>query len=156
MPLSVRLGANTCGRTAHRRNRVERDAAAGRRTGHHRGVTRAPTTSPPFRDRLAEGWLSLAWGVLTVAGLLLGFAVIAAYSSYHDLLAESGGDDSLAPSGLVISAAVALPAVIPLAFAGLSFRRRWEPTARKTLVCLGAALLFIEVVMIAYASAGSG
>lgn len=112
----------------------------------------AAHTSSPLDNRLTEGWRSLAWGVISLGGLALGFAVVVVFASYREVVTNSGGDDSLAPVTFIIGAAIGTASAVAVALAGLSFVRRWAPTSRKVLVSLGAAALALEILVVAYGS----
>jgi len=86
---------------------------------------------------------------------VLCFAGVIAVSAYSDLVQESGGDDSLAPLGLVISAVVGAPAALALVVAGLSFVRTWAPTARKALIVMAATVVALEVFAVLAFYAGN-
>jgi hypothetical protein len=117
-----------------------------------RDVTAAHPSSP-LDDRLTEGWRSLAWGVISLGGLALGFAAVVVFVSYREVVTESGGDDSLAAVTFIIGATIgiACAVAVAVALAGLSFVRRWAPTPRKVLVSAGAAALALEILVVAYA-----
>jgi hypothetical protein len=90
----------------------------------------------------------VAWAAVVAGVLVLGFAGVIATSAYLEIVREEGGDDSLAPLGLIIAAIIASPAAVALGLLGLSFVRGWTPVARRTLILLGAAILAIEVLVI--------
>lgn len=121
------------------------------------GMTRAGPLTTACRpgDPIGEGWRAAAWSAVIAGALVLCFAGVIAVSAYSDLVQESGGDDSLAPLGLVISAVVGAPAALALVVAGLSFVRTWAPTARKALIVMAATVVALEVFAVLAFYAGN-